>query len=269
MDSINFEDFNSPADGVELTDTFDTWRKKTNGIIQKVDSVEDRIDNGDVGIGTITSNKLANNSVTTLAITNGSVAPEKLSSGGISWSSIETKIGPSVTGSYYVSLTPSRTGDGETRIRIGAQTNTLNNATIVRDSGENGNLVFTNNGTGNITLSAAGGVTFGSANMPTPPGSAPIYGVRAYAKVSSAGTAANNKGFSSISKTGTGVYNLILSVSPAEDPIVVATCHTPSGNAYNYSAAVQFNSSSNFTVKTGFEDVASLSDISFSIMVIY
>jgi hypothetical protein len=100
-------------------------------------------------------------------------------------------------------------------------------------------------------------------------GSAPIFGVRAYARVTSDGSITNNKGFSSINKTGTGLYSLTLSTAAAEAPVVVATCHTPSGDAYNYSAAVQINSTSDFTVKTGFEDVNSLSDMSFSIMVIY
>lgn len=131
----------------------------------------------------ITSNELAADSVRATAVKDGEITPAKLSSGGVSWSADETKIGQSVTGTYYVSLTPSRTGDGETRIRIGSQTATDNNATIVRETGANGDLVITNNGTGDVTLSAAGGVTFGSANMPTPTGSAPIYGVRAWAKL--------------------------------------------------------------------------------------
>lgn len=131
----------------------------------------------------ITSNELAADSVRAAAVKDGEITPAKLSSGGVSWSSNETKIGQSVTGTYYVSLSPSRTGDGETRIRIGSQTATDNNATIVRETGVNGDLVITNNGTGDVTLSAAGGVTFGSANMPTPSGTAPIYGVRAWAKL--------------------------------------------------------------------------------------
>ena len=40
MDSINFDTFDSPAGGVELSDTLSSWRKKTNGIITKVSSLD-------------------------------------------------------------------------------------------------------------------------------------------------------------------------------------------------------------------------------------
>jgi hypothetical protein len=53
-------------------------------------------------------------------------------------------------------------------------------ARVIRNSGTDGTLDLVNNGTGAITLSASGGVTFGTANMPTPSGTAPIYGTRAW-----------------------------------------------------------------------------------------
>jgi len=40
MDSINFDTFDSPAGGVELSDTLSSWRKKTNGIITKISSLD-------------------------------------------------------------------------------------------------------------------------------------------------------------------------------------------------------------------------------------
>lgn len=40
MDTINFDTFDSPAGGVELSDTLSSWRKKTNGIITKVSSLD-------------------------------------------------------------------------------------------------------------------------------------------------------------------------------------------------------------------------------------
>jgi hypothetical protein len=100
-------------------------------------------------------------------------------------------------------------------------------------------------------------------------GNAPVYGIRAYAKVQANGTIDINKGFSSISRGGNGFYDLTLSTTPTSVPAITATCHTPSGNSFNYSAAVQINSSSSFTVKTGYEDVGQLNDSDFSIMVIY
>ena len=98
-------------------------------------------------------------------------------------------------------------------------------------------------------------------------GSDPIYGIRAFARVAANGTATRNVGFATISRTGGGTYSLVLTNTPSSDPIITATCHAASG--YNLSADVQINSSTSFTVRTGFEDTPSLSDSSFSIMVIY
>ena len=102
-------------------------------------------------------------------------------------------------------------------------------------------------------------------------GTAPVYGIRAYARVQGNGAVDINKGFSSISRGGTGFYDLTLTTAPSAGsvPVITATCHTEYGNAYNLSAAVQINSSTSFTVKTGHEDFQSLNDVAFSIMVIY
>ena len=45
MDSINFDTFDSPAGGVELSDTLSSWRKKTNGIITKISAEATELDN--------------------------------------------------------------------------------------------------------------------------------------------------------------------------------------------------------------------------------
>jgi hypothetical protein len=100
-------------------------------------------------------------------------------------------------------------------------------------------------------------------------GTAAVYGIRAYARIKADGTVDVNKGFSSISRSSTGIYNLTLSATPTSTPAITATCHTESGNNYNLSAAVQINSSTSFTVKTGHEDAPSQNDVDFSIMVIY
>ena len=44
MDSINFDTFDSPAGGVELSDTLSSWRKKTNGIITKISAEAAELD---------------------------------------------------------------------------------------------------------------------------------------------------------------------------------------------------------------------------------
>lgn len=98
-------------------------------------------------------------------------------------------------------------------------------------------------------------------------GSDPIYGIRAFARVASNGTATRNVGFATISRTALGTYSLILTNTPSSDPIITATCHA--GSNYNLSADVQINSSTSFTVRTGFEDTPTTADSPFSIMVIY
>ena len=215
----------------------------------------------------ITSNEMGAGSVTTNSIANGSVTPAKLSTAGPFWDS--------AGGTFLLSQRVLEVGYG-----ITSNTDSVIDfhavhpltdyeARIIRASGANGTFSIVNNGTGAITLSASGGVTFGTANMPTPATSANIYGIRAWARVNSAGGIVENKGFSSISRVIEGVYNLVLSVTPTDNPCVIATCHTAGGNSFNYSAAVQINSLGNFTVKTGFEDTNSLSDSAFSIMVLY
>ena len=58
MDSTNFEDFNSPAGGVELSDTLSDWRKKTNGIIEKIDSLETKVETSNVTNNSIVLGKI-------------------------------------------------------------------------------------------------------------------------------------------------------------------------------------------------------------------
>jgi hypothetical protein len=60
MDSINFDTFDSPAGGVELSDTLSSWRKKTNGIITKVSS----LDSGSTALETkVNTSNVNNNSI--------------------------------------------------------------------------------------------------------------------------------------------------------------------------------------------------------------
>ena len=134
-----------------------------------------------VSAGGITSNELATNSVTTNAIADGAVTPAKLSTSGPSWDS--------AGGTFLLSQRVLEVGYG-----ITSNTDSVIDfhavhpltdyeARIIRSSGSNGTFSISNNGTGAITLSSSGGVTFGSANMPTPTGSAPIYGARAWANI--------------------------------------------------------------------------------------
>ena len=65
MDSINFDTFDSPAGGVELSDTLSSWRKKTNGIITKIsaeaaelDTLQTKVNNFQDGNNTVALTKI-------------------------------------------------------------------------------------------------------------------------------------------------------------------------------------------------------------------
>lgn len=174
----------------------------------------------------ITSNELATNAVTTTGIANGSVTPAKLSSGGPSWS------GTGAAGVFTVPQTGLEFGTGHTQdyncfIDLHtAATPTDYETRIVRDGGANGSFRVLNNGTGVIQLSSTGGVTFGTANMPTPSGTAPIYGIRAWVVFdpnrNAAGSAdtTNTTRFlissgnvTSVTKTATGKYTILFTTA--------------------------------------------------------
>ena len=75
MDSTNFEDFNSPAGGVELSDTLSGWRKKTNGIVMKIDSLETKVNTSNVTNNSLALGKIAQiGSLKVLGNTTGSTA---------------------------------------------------------------------------------------------------------------------------------------------------------------------------------------------------
>jgi len=142
------------------------------------------------GANGITTAKLADLNVTTAKIADGAITPAKLSTAGPSWDS--------AGGTFLLSQRVLEVGYG-----ITSNTDSVidfhavhpvtdHEARIIRSSGENGTFSISNLGTGAITLSASGGVTFGTANMPNPVGSAPIYGCRAW--VNFDGTTADNIG---------------------------------------------------------------------------
>lgn len=106
------------TDGVTVADTFNSWRKSTNGIIQKltVEAGSPTWDStGKVVIGA--------------AVTNGNAAT--------------------------VDIGVARTGSGDAIINLGSVA-AINNVVINRASGANGTFTVTNNGTGLFTLSQAG-----------------------------------------------------------------------------------------------------------------
>ena len=136
----------------------------------------------------ITSNELASGSVTSTTIADGSVTPAKLSTAGPSWDSAG---GTFLFSQRVLELGYGITSNTDSVIDFHAvHPLTDYEARIIRSSGDNGTFSISNNGTGaielsasSIELSASGGVTFGTANMPTPSGTAPIFGARAWAKL--------------------------------------------------------------------------------------
>ena len=135
---------------------------------------------GQMTTSNIPGANIAGTSITDGKIATGTITPVRLSAGAPNWTTSTTLLGNAVTGSYTASITPARTGDGSTTLQFGAQSGVSNSASITRNTGANGTFAITNTGTGAIAFSASGGVTFGSANMPIPSGSAPIFGCRAW-----------------------------------------------------------------------------------------
>lgn len=119
MQSSEYNLFSSiNTDGVTVSDTFNTWRKSTNGIIQKL-TVEAGSPTWD------TSGKV----VIGAAVTNGNAA--------------------------IVDIGVARTGSGAAILNLGSVAG-ANNVVINRASGTNGTFTVTNNGTGLFSLSQAG-----------------------------------------------------------------------------------------------------------------
>jgi len=119
MDSSEYNLFSSiNTNGVTVADTFNSWRKSTNSIIQKL-TVEAGSPTWD------TTGKVVIGAV----VTNGNAAT--------------------------VDIGVARTGSGDAIINLGSVSGS-NNVAINRASGANGTFTVTNNGTGLFTLSQAG-----------------------------------------------------------------------------------------------------------------
>lgn len=185
-----------------------------------------------VATGGITSNEMGANAVTSNAITDGSVTPAKLSTSGPSW---DNAGGTFTLSQRAIELGNGISADSTSYIDFHSSFPIIDNdARILRASGTNGSLTISNQGTGSINLTAsagvvmnnAGGVTFGTANMPTPSGTAPIYGIRAWVVFdpnrNAAGTAdttnttrylISSGNVTSVTKTATGKYTILITTA--------------------------------------------------------
>jgi hypothetical protein len=197
-----------------------------------------------VSAGGITSNELATNAVTTNAILDGSVTPAKLSTGGPSWSG--------AGGTFTLSQGAIELGNG-----ISSNNNSFidfhssfpiidHDARIIRESGANGTFTISNIGTGSIIFSASGGVTFGSANMPNPVGTAPLFGVRAWVNFNgtSGSTAIRQSGnVSTVTRNAVGRYTITFATAMQDtNYAIVAFARDANATDGNYFVSALSNS---------------------------
>jgi hypothetical protein len=165
----------------------------------------------------VTTARILNSNVTTAKIADGAVTPAKLSPFGPAWSNglgnfniqqngLELATGITSNTTCFIDFhSVHQLTDYETR--------------IARNSGVDGWFVIENQGAGRITFSSAGGFQFASAPMPNPVGTAPIFGVRAWANINgTAGSVAirQDGNVESVSRTGTGQYTINLT-TPMDD----------------------------------------------------
>ena len=182
---------------------------KMNNIIDETVFTSDAIVSGNttlevsggklrVASGGITASEHASNSVTTSKIGDGQVTTAKLSSGKPVWSNWTSASPYASTLTLGDGRTSTTEGDTSILFRSGDPAeNTAYDASIKRESGKDGDLIIDNtvedtsvetngqikfaiNGSDKVVIENDGKITHGTAPIPVPSGSAPIYGIRAW-----------------------------------------------------------------------------------------
>lgn len=183
-------------------------------------------------------------------IANNTITVGNLASPPFTWNSTTT--------SGSIELGTNLASDGSSFVDFHATAGSDYEAKVIRNSGANGTFEITNTGTGAIALSSSGGVTFGTANMPTPSGSAPVFGCRAWVNFngqanSDLGGTYTRSGTTSVTVTATA-HGLIAGSRVFLD-FTVGTGTAPFDGIYEVATVVDVNSftvvSSTTTASTG------------------
>jgi hypothetical protein len=240
---------------------------------------------GQLKVGIITASEMGTNSVEAAAIKNGEVTPAKLSIGGPAWDNFSTTAitNNNVSGTYYINLCTSRSSDGDTVLQFGSQTGGIANAYIRRASGVNGNFEIANStGNGNIvvTNSGTGSLVLGTAPIPTPSGTAPVYGARAWVNfdgTTTTPTIRSSGNVASVAKTAAGNYLITLTTSIGNTNYAVIatagtnlnTVNTSAGeNAFMYEEGLARTNNS-FRVRVKQDDGGTTEDRKFVNVVVF
>jgi hypothetical protein len=206
--------------------------------------------------GQMTTSNIPGANITNLSIGGGKIINNTLSVGKLENPSFNWS---SASNSGSIELGTNITTNGSSFIDFHSVFPlTDREARVVRNSGANGTFSISNNGTGAIELSASSGVTFGTANMPTPSGTAPIFGCRAWVNFNGqansdlSGTYSRS-GTTSVTVTATG-HGLIAGNIVFLD-FTVGTGTAPFDGIYEVATIVDVNSftvvSSTTTTSTG------------------
>jgi len=156
----------APYKTISKSDTFNDWRRKTNGLNELIKSVAEGVsdetiiiqtENGLQGGGTFTLNDNVGK-VINIALEDGGITPNKLSAGAPSWNTAGTHFFPSHgnNSGLGLELNWGLVGSGPSFIDFHSTdaTNKDFDARIIKwdDDNNNSNFVFENTGTGNITF---------------------------------------------------------------------------------------------------------------------
>jgi hypothetical protein len=181
--------------------------------------------------GVITA-KIADSNITSAKIADSAVTTSKLSTGKPVWSDWTAASPYESTLTLASGRTSGNTGDTSLLFRSGDPAiNTSFDASIKRESGANGDLIINNvvndtatatngqihlqiNGSTKVSLENDGKITYASAPIPIPSGSAPIYGIRAWVNFDATSDASISGNYTRTSSTTVSIdtgsnHNLI------------------------------------------------------------